>query len=261
MGKIANLERTRLAFEYPILEREEIPHSFELKPINFKSNEISSYPVLLFHRLMKDHYGQPPQIEVEMEKASGGQDKLRRKTITLSRTEEKGRWEVPLLQNEYLVDEGELKGLMGRRPPKEWMYFLKTKSGGIIFFGTVDRHQSISICHVLSPENSPNGPEKEVQKEGHEFVDRILKLAKNLKRQGFSVKNEFKKSKQVGLYILNNVYLFNYFSAEMMFELSEENEQNMRLEFIKYDEYPEDLSDEQKAHTDRYMATCGAYYQ
>lgn len=259
MGKITSLPTIRLDSEYPLLEREEIPHTFKIEPINFKSVEISSYPVLLFHRLMKIHYGQPPQVEVEIEGAFRNQDKLHRKAITLTRTEEKGKWEVP--QNGNLLGEGELEGLKAQSPPKEWKYFIKTKSGGIILFGTVDRHAGIRICHLLSPEDSPKGPEKKVQKEGREFVNKILKLAKNEKRQGFSVKKEFEKPKQVGLYILNNVYLFNYYSAEIIFELSEESEQNMKLEFIRYDKSQKDLSDEQEAHIDRYMAACGMYYQ
>ena len=259
MAKVTKIPGSRLEDVYLVLESQEIPDSFELEPIIFKGDEIKTYPVLFFHRLMKEHYGKPPQIEIEID--AGNSDKSHNITIFLTRTETKGKWKVPLSSTTEYANITELVNKNSWKPPKEWRYFLTTESGGIILVGTKDRTKSIIICHVLFQKNGKQSLTQEFINDGKAFISDLLKEAKRLKGQIFSPRSEFKKTKGIGLYLLHNVYLHNYGSAEMMLELSEKDEVHIKNEFIRYDASSGKLSDSEEIHTDKHLVASGMYYQ
>ena len=234
---------------------------FETEPITFKRDEIEIYPVLFFHRLMKKLYGKPPQIEIEIDAENS--DKSHYETVFLTRTETKGKWKIPLSSNNEHGNIAELIDKDLRKPPKEWRYFLSTESGAIILVGTKDRCETMLICHVFFQNKGKQDITQELIADGKTFVSRLLKEAKRLKNDIPSPRSDFKKNKGVGLYLLHNVYLYNYGSAERMLELSEKNENDMRVEFTRYDTSSSSskLSDSEESHIAKYMVACGMYYQ
>ena len=133
---------------------------------------------------------------------------------------------------------------------KEWRYFVLTKYGGIILIGTENIATKIMICHVHS--EGKNYCTKRNSKEGEIFINYLLDEANRLKGQLLNPLKEFEKGEGIQLYLLNNVYLFNYGSAELMFEYAQGNELEIRSEFLKYD-WREDIGQEKKAYTEKYQ--------
>ena len=68
MADILDLTRRKkssLKDRYTLLEREDIPPDYRLVPIPFKKDEIEKFDIMLFHRIMKENYGQPSEVESE----------------------------------------------------------------------------------------------------------------------------------------------------------------------------------------------------
>jgi hypothetical protein len=210
-----------LHYQYMLLSKDDLPGQYKLIPINFKTKEIEEYEVLFFHRLMKKNYGDPSEIE----------------------------WEEDSIQK---LDDGRVMAI-GR----EWKYYLRTHTGGIIQVGTEDVHTRLMIYHVL-PDNL-NEPSQKLINESEKFVNDLLREAQRLKGQILNIKKEFENNEKIKLSLLDNVFLTNYRSAELMLEFAEENEQNLKDEFLSYDAHYS-LDPEQKAHIDKFMPALGMYY-
>ncbi len=99
-----------LHYQYSLVPKDSIPKTYKQFPIDYRTQEIEEYEVLLFHRLMKKNYGPPSEIE---------------------------------------YDEASLKDGRSTAPRREWKYYVTTSSGGIIQVGTEDVHTRVRICHVL----------------------------------------------------------------------------------------------------------------
>jgi hypothetical protein len=89
----------------------------------------------------------------------------------------------------------------------------------------------------------------------------MLEEANRLRGQLFNPIKEFEKEEGLRLYLLFNVYLSNYLSAQTMLSIAESQEADLRDEFLRYDARTSDLYDEEKRkHIDQFMLTCGMFY-
>lgn len=211
-----------LHYKYQKVEKEDIPSAYNLLSILHKSEEIEKFEVILFHRILKRNYGEPSDAEFEV---LGPQETT-----------------------------GEIWGL-----GKEWKYFVKTPSGGIIQIGTEGLHNFLKIYHVL-PEHKKE-PDGKLIKEGEQFVADLLKeLDHQNRKEPFDPLKQLKEGEGVQLYLLENIYWVNYLRAELMLDDAEEYEGYNEAEAIKYpaELYKDDP--EKMAHVNKYIAVSGMYY-
>ena len=164
---------------------------FTLFPITFRNEEIEAFEVLFFHRLLKRNYGYPSDIEWK---------EIKRETQ----------------EDENLIH------IKATGIGKEWKYYVRTPSGGIIRIGTEKLHSVLKIFHVL-PEGVSDPNEKQI-KEGEKFVSDLLMEATRLKGQILNPRKEFEEGEGTQLYLLDNVFRRNYGSAELMLEDADEYE-------------------------------------
>ncbi|MDP2681640.1 MAG: hypothetical protein Q8P28_02370 [Deltaproteobacteria bacterium] len=212
-----------LNYQYPSVSKDSIPAGFnKLFPIDYKSEEIEEYEVLFFHRLMKKNYGNPSEIEFEKDSIKKTKDG---RSISLGR---------------------------------EWKYYIRTHSGGIIQVGTEDIHTRLKTCHVLP--SSQKEPSSIIIQEGEKFINALLTEARRQKDQLLNIKKEFESGdERTGLFLLDNVYLTNYQRAELMLDYAEDNEKDVNEEFLRYDpRYP--MTPDKQAHHDKFMQAGGMYY-
>lgn len=113
------------------------------------------------------------------------------------------------------------------------------------------------IYYVL-PHNL-NSRREQLVGEGEKFVNALLSEANRLKGQLLNIRKEFENKENIQLSFLNNVFLNNYRSAELMLESSEKNEQFIKDEYLRYDPRGV-LNPEQMAHLDKFMPALGMYY-
>lgn len=210
-----------LYYQYPLLPKESIPQEYRLLPIDYRSQEIDEYEVLFFHRLLKNNYGPPSEIEYE-------QDSIKK------------------------LADGRVAAL-GR----EWKYNITTNSGGVIQVGTRDVHTRVIISHVLP--HAENEPNRKLLQEGKKFINDLLREAQRQKGQILNVRKEFENGDTIKLALLSNVYLANYRSAQLMLERADDHEQSIRDEAVKYDAR-HSLTAEEHNHIDTFMSALGMYY-
>lgn len=240
-----------LHYKYPSIAAEDIPQveeaildekgvkfiptgKFTLFPITFKKEEIDAFEVLFFHRLLKRNYGHPSDIEWQ---------EMKRET-----------------------EEGEnLTHIKVTGIGKEWKYYVRTPSGGIIRIGTEKLHSIVSIFYVL-PEGVSEPNQKQI-KEGEKFVSDLLTETTRLKGQILNPRKEFEEGEGTQLYLLDNVFSRNYGSAELMLEDADEYEDTNYAEFQRYTQSIYETGEvgrqtpEEKALSDKYMAGLGMFYR
>ena len=183
--------------------------------------QFANRTMLIFHRLMKKNYSERPEIEFEPNSIKK-------------------------------LEDGRVKGL-GR----EWKYYIKTPSGGIIQIGTERMHTRLKVCHVL--QDNQEEVSNLLIEEGKIFINDLLKDAQKLNGQLLNIRKEFEGNGNVSFFFLDNVYLTKYRSAELMLDHAEENEQIISDELCKYDA-GSPLTPEQDAHIAKYRPALGMYY-
>ena len=236
-----------LHYKYPLIAAEDMPEvedailnekgvkfipstKFTLFPITFKNEEIEAFEVLFFHRLLKRNYGYPSVIEWE---------EIKRETQ----------------EYENLIH------IKATGIGKEWKYYVRTPSGGIIRIGTEKLHSVLKIFHVL-PEGISEPNEKQI-KEGEKFVSDLLIEATRLKGQILNPRKEFEEGEGTHLYLLDNVFRRNYGSAELMLEDADEYEDTNFAEYKKNLQSIYDMEEdsEKNAYIDKYLAGLGMFYR
>ena len=223
--KIYEINTSRMAkfsSRHPLVAKEDLPREYKLTPISIRADEVKKFSVIFFHRLLRKIYGNPSDVEYETVKE---------------------------------LEDGRAVGI-----GKEWKYFLQTVSGGLIQVGTQDYHTSVSFWHIVPA--TETDIMAAVIEEGKVFINDLLAEAERQKDQILNPKREFEKGEGVQLYLLHNVYLYNYGSAELLrSEFAEENEEMVRFEALRYDARTEDRNDPVKhAHIDRYILGLGMFY-
>ncbi len=237
-----------LHYKYPAVAAEIIPQveeaildekgvkfvptgKFTLFPITFKAEETEAFEVLFFHRLLKRNYGYPSDIEWQ---------EIKRET-----------------------EESEnLTHIKATGLGKEWKYYVRTPSGGIIRIGTEKLHSVLKIFHVL-PQGVSEPNETQI-KEGEKFVSDLLIEATRLKDQILNPQKEFDEEEGIQLYLLDNVFKRCYGSAELMLEDVDEYENTILTEFRRYmpSVYAgEDMNPEKNAYIDKYLVGLGMFYR
>jgi hypothetical protein len=236
-----------LHYKYPSIAKDDIPHveeaildekgvkfiptgKFTLFPITFKIEEIDAFEVLFFHRLLKRNYGYPSDIEWQ---------EIKRET-----------------------EEGEnLTHIKATGIGKEWKYYVRTPSGGIIRIGTEKLHSIVRIFYVL-PEGVSEPNQKQI-KEVEKFVSDLLTEATRLRGQILNPRKEFEEGEGTQLYLLDNVFRRNYGSAELMLEDADEYEDTNIAEYQKYLQSIYDMEEDsvKTALIDKYLAGLGMFYR
>jgi hypothetical protein len=236
-----------LHYKYPLIAAGDIPPveeevleekgikvvpstKFILFPISFRTEEIKAFEVLFFHRLLKRNYGYPSSIEFK---------------------------EITRETQEY-ENLGHIKATgIG----KEWKYYVRTPSGGIIRIGTEKLHSVLKIFYVL-PEGVSDPNEKQI-KEGEKFVSDLLTEATRLRGQILNPRKEFEEGEGTQLYLLDNVFRRYYGSADLMLEDADEYEDTNFDECQKYLQSIYDMEEdsEKTALIDKYLAGLGMFYR
>lgn len=245
--------RDRIAIQFPLLDRNGTPSDSRIRQIEHRSEEIENYEVIFWHRLLKSIYQGPQQIECELTQKGDLQKGTGIETALFGRTDQQNNWE--LLK---ITEDNSIKLLSGEIKPRpiNWKYFIKLPSDGFVEIGTKDNNTIFYIAIV-----EPDSLNKKIDEEVKVFIDLILEEANRVKGQLFNPIKEFEKEENIKLYLLSNVYLSNYLSAESMLSIAESHENDLRREFLRYDARTSDMHDEGKRmHIDQHMLTCGMYY-
>jgi hypothetical protein len=226
-----------LHYKYPSLSAEDMPDKFILFPITFRNEEIEEFEVLFFHRLLKRNYGFPSD------------------------------WEPREIKREKIREGHYIIHALG----KEWKYYIRTPSGGIIQIGTEKFHSLLKIFYVL-PEDTSEPNEKQI-KDGEKFVSDLLTEAVRLKGQILNPRKEFEEQEGLQLYLLENVFKRYYGSAELMLEDADEYENTILAEFRRYMPsvyHGEDVGGgvfrsikdpEKDAYIDKHLVGLGMFYR
>ncbi|MFZ5796797.1 MAG: hypothetical protein ACOY3O_00060 [Thermodesulfobacteriota bacterium] len=243
--------REKITTRYPALDKSEIPANYTVLPIEYKKTAIEEYHIIFWHRLLRNLYDIPIEIECEIQNKSP-QRSTDVQTVFLRKTHEKNNWEALCMDETtaIAIQAGKTKPF-----PINWKYLVKLpKTGGIVELGTRDKNTIFYIAQIKLPERDAkiDGPEAK------KFINLLLEEANRLKKQLF---NPSLKQEGIRLYLLFNVYLSNYRSAETMLGKAEALETELLQEFLRYDARTSDLYDEEKRkHIDQHMLTCGMYY-
>ncbi len=245
--------KDRIISKYPALEGIHIPENYQISLVNYRSTDIEKYDVIFWHRLMRRYYQEPLEIECEIRDLNHDMNPVIQNAI-FRRTQERNNWQVIGIEEALAskIQSGELKPF-----PINWKYFIGLPSGGILEIGTKDRNTIFYIAQVINSEASGLNDSNETEK----FITLILEEANRLKSQLFNPVNEFKKSEDLKMYRVFNVYLSNYLSAEAMLRQAESQEVDLRHESLRYDMKTSDFYDEEKRkYIDRFILVCGMFY-
>lgn len=251
--ELGNKYRNKIVNQYPALKEADIPTSYTVMPIDYRRDDIDKYHVIFWHRLLRTMYQVPLEIQCEIQDSTN-EEKVKTEAVIFRKTNKINNWEV-MGADEALVSKietGEIKPF-----PINWKYLILLPSGGIIELGTKDKNTIFSYAQVILAQSG----EKDHSEAAKKFIDILLEEANRLRDQLFKPIKEFEKQENIRLYLLFNVYLSNYLSAETMLGMAESKEALLRKELLKYDARTSDLYDEDKRkHIDQHILTCGMFY-
>ena len=245
--------KEKIISQYYALDKSEIPENYKVSLIEYKKAEIEEYHVLFWHRLLRNLYNTPIDIECEIRDDSQ-QRKADVQTVILRKTHKKNSWEVIGIDENtaFEIQTGKIKPFL-----INWRYLIRLPSGGIVELATRDKNTIFYIAQLILPLRD----EKIDGLEAKKFINLLLEEANRQKKQLFNPKKQFEKQEGIRLYLLFNVYLSNYLSAKTMLGTAEALESELLQEFLRYDARTPDIYDEEKRkHFDQHMLTCGMYY-
>lgn len=230
-----------------------MPTDYGKRPIDYRKDEVAKYDVVFWHRLLRKIYDEPTEIECEIQSVSHeGQANIQ--TASFRKTQEENNWRVVGIDETLAsaIGSGNIKPF-----PVNWRYLIMLPSGGIVELGTKDKTTIFYITQVVFTEKN----ERYYRKEAEKFINTILDEANRLKGQLFNPVKEFEKREGLRLYLLFNVYLSNYQSANTMLSIAESQEAVLREQFLRYDARTSDLYDQKKSkHINQHMMTCGMFF-
>jgi hypothetical protein len=233
---------------YPLVGNR-IPSSYETREITKAIESIQKYDVILWHRLLKNIYHDAQEVECEL--ITEQQEGVPPETVILRRTDESSEWQGFNLSSENIS-----KIQQGKIVFSNWKYYFGLPTGGIVSIGSINRCTSIQVALVLCGIKPNAGDEQEADK----FISLLLDEANKSNLQLFNPEKEFQEAEGLRSYIVSNVYLTNYKSAEFMLETAVSQEQQLRDELYRYDATRLDLTMAQNAHINQYGLVCGMYY-
>jgi hypothetical protein len=245
--------KEKITSQYSALDKYEIPANYKVNPIEYKKTAIEEYHVIFWHRLLRNIYGIPIEIECEIQDNSQ-QRRTEVQMVFLRKTQEKNNWEaIGIDENTAIgIQAGKIKPF-----PINWKYLIRLPSGGIVELATRDKNTAFYIAQLILSERD----EKIDCREAEKFINLLLEEANRLKKELFNPTKQFEKQEGIRLYLLFNVYLSNYLSAKTMLGSAEALETELRQEFLRYDARTPDLYvEEKRKYIDQHMLTCGMYY-
>jgi hypothetical protein len=245
--------REMITSRYPAPNKSEIPANFTVNPIGYKKTTIEKYHVLFWHRLLRKLYDMPIVIEYDILGKSRQRGNDVQIVFPRKKSEKNNREAIGIDETTTIgIQSGKIKPF-----PINWKYFVRLPSGGIIQLATRDKNTIFYIAQLILPERDAKNDSREAEK----FINLLLDEANRLKDQLFNPTKEFEKQEGMRLYLLSNVYLSNYLSAETMLDRAEILETELRQEYLRYDARTSDLYDKDKGkQIDQHMLTCGMYY-
>lgn len=245
--------------QYPALHGSDVPTLYKTKTINTKQKDIKEYDVVFWHRLLRNIYQKPLELEIKCELLIKGQTIGTAERAVLRRLEEKSKWQILNVTN--VTEETALKiqskeiTLNPIKPWINWKYFIRLPSGGIVEIGTKDSSTVFYLAYIVR-----SGQQKNDSDEAKQFISLLLDEANRLRKQLFNPIKEFEKAEGIKFYSLFNVYLSNYVSAKFMQKIALSQEKNLQAEFLRYDARTELHDREKSEHIDQYMLACGMYF-
>lgn len=248
----------RIVNQYPALHGSDVPTLYKTKTINTKQKDIKEYDVVLWHRLLRNIYQEPLELEIECELLIKGQTIGTAERVVLRRLEEKSKWQILNVTN--VTEETALK-IQSKEITLNpinwinWKYFIRLPSGGIVEIGTKDRLTVFYIAYIVR-----SGQQKNDSDEAKQFISLLLDEANRLRKQLFNPIKEFEKAEGIKSYALSNVYLSNYVSAKFMQKIALSQEENLQAEFLRYDARTELHDQEKSEYIEQYMLACGMYF-
>ncbi len=240
----------KIAGLYPALDSAYMSTDYDKKPIDYRNDDIAQYDVVFWHRLLKRIYDEPVEIECQIQLVDHeGQTNIQ--TTHFRKTAEENKWMIDQTLASG-IESGNIKPF-----PINWRYLVILPCGGIVELGTKDKTTVFYIAEIVFTEESKHNYRKEAEK----FINTILGEAERLKRNLFNPVKEFNNPEKLRLYLLVNVYLSNYQSANAMMGIAEHQEAILRKEFLKYDARTSDSLDQEKnKHIEQHMLTCGMFF-
>lgn len=254
MADISNIRsksQDRIYNQFPPVEGSDIPQEYTIIPIESEKERITKFAVYLWHRLLKNIYRQPTDLECELRH----KDHTSTSPIVTATMRILDRSRFTILgttrENCEKVESGELKLYFAN-----WKYFIYLPSGSIVEVGTKNRTTSIHFG-FLSNENRPVDRDKE---DASRFISLLLDEADKSATQLFDARKRFYDVEALRSCILLNVYLSNYRSGELMLRTAVTQEQRLHDDFHQYDARPLDLSNEELGQIDYGVLVCGTYF-
>jgi len=216
-----------LKYKYTVLRNgdlHQIPESYKLISIDYKLDEINDFEPLFYHRLFINNFGKPSIVEYRPE-------------------------------NITTLDDGRK---VTSAPPNEWKYVIRTERWVFIQIGTEDERNKVVIYIVAYNDDVTN--ESLYIKEAKSFIDSLLRESNRYRNKLVNPKEEIESNKNVFGYLIDNIYLFNYKSAEMMLTYAETLEHKLSDELLKYHHDEWLIDQEKKDHVHHYMSVKGMFY-
>ncbi len=255
MKKLTDLDfkfKDKIAKKYVAIDSADIPIDYKKRSIDYRNDELKKYDIIFWHRLLRRIYDKPTEIECEIK--SIHEEQVNIQTVFLRKNQEENNWSIIGIDETLTsaIESGNIKLI-----PVNWKYLIKLPSGGIVELGTKDYTTIFYIAQIVFTEKIDQNYRKELEK----YINIILDEAKRLKKQLFNPVKEFEKQEGLSLYLVYNVYLSNYQSANTMLNMADSQETCLREQFLIYDARTSDLLDqEKKKHFDQHMLVCGMFF-
>ncbi len=260
--KFPRIPKKDISDLYPLVQSDKIPYPYVSEGISYKAKEINEYNIGLWHRFLAKFYGQPTEINALLCKAKDHKwildenSEFHTVCEATFRYSDDSRSKIIFLnvssENEKKFDDG----LLTIEPSfLNWKYFFELPSKNIITIGTKNIHKEIYIS-LVNPDKSNK---EEIKKETKEFISILLEDIKKHSDNLFNPKKRFHE-KNVFAYILMNVYLSNYLSAEHIIKISDREEENLAKNVFEFSDKTLFMDKNAASQTGSSMLICGIFY-
>jgi hypothetical protein len=166
--KLRTKAQERIYNQYPPLESNKIPISYEIRQMENPIERIGKYHVILWYRLLKSIYQDAQEFKCEL--LTEHQEGTPPETAVLRRTHNLSEWNVLNTTSENIS-----KIQQGKIWLSDWKYYFSLPTGGIVSIGTQNRCTSIQVALVLC-ESKPN---PEDNQEVDKFISLLLDAIRN----------------------------------------------------------------------------------
>ncbi|MFC1481087.1 hypothetical protein ACFL6E_02445 [Candidatus Neomarinimicrobiota bacterium] len=224
--KFKDATRKLISFnlKYQLVDRDDLPNEITTGTVDYRRNELESNAVFIYYSVLSKAFGTPKSFQAE---ALGEPNK-----------------------------EGRIPGIK-----VQWEYFLQCSSGSVIIIRTEDQLTSIQIDLLIT--NSDQQPTSKDKKCAKQFIDDLLIEVEGNRNSIISKYRKVDNIHSGGRYLLVNMYLQNYLSAEAISQYSGSIEQDFKSEANKYDARDKSVGDdaEKMNYVERHLMVCGSIYR